>query len=82
MQLPFRLTSSTDDPMEAYAVPPQALVWTLKFGVFLVHQSLIKTDVKIKRGVAQLMPGLNMNDILEQDMAFKRTISPFALGWM
>ena len=33
-----------------------------------------------KRG---LMPGLNMDDILDEDMAFKRTpSSPFALGWM
>ena len=55
--------------------------WSL-FGSRVPH----KTDVKIKRGVAQLMPGLNMDDILDEDMAFKRnsrfTSSPFTLGWM
>ena len=36
-----------------------------------------------KRGMSLLMPGLDMDDILDQDMAFKRSpSSPSPLGWM
>ena len=38
---------------------------------------------KMKRGVGGIMPGLDMNDILDEDIGFKRApSSPFQLGSM
>ena len=86
LQLPFRAMGANDDHMQAYEVQPPARNFIF-YGAMILYWKIfnIKTDDKMmrKRGVAQLMPGLNMDDIFGEDMAFKRSPnSAAALGWM